>query len=258
MTRMKNPCEFRIANFGFGISIRNSHVDHVQCWKSFIFSRAQYKGYLRMASSGDAEVRFCGKVRQILVRQGRVCAVQTGSEEIVTDILVNAAGAWAAEIARLAGATDIPLTPYRRHLFVTQPLDWVQPDWPLVWDLTHELYFRPESGGLLLSPCDETAHPPAAPATDPAALELLAEKVTHCLLHLSDLPIRNCWAGLRTMAPDRRFVVGWDPGLKGFFWVAGLGGHGVTASYAVGLLAASLILQQPALSAGREFSPARF
>jgi D-arginine dehydrogenase len=200
------------------------------------------QGYLNSAVAAGAEVRYASRVREIVVRDDEVCAVQTEDDELEADVLVNAAGAWAGGIARLAQAASIPLTPFRRHLFVTQELPWVKPSWPIVWDLTHDIYFRPESGGLLLSPCDETPHPPGSTATDPAALELLAEKVTRCFPQLSSLPIRRSWSGLRTMTPDHRFVIGWDCVRKGFFWVAGLGGHGVTVSASVGRLAAQLIL----------------
>ena len=153
---------------------------------------------------------------------------------------------------------NLSLSPYRRHLFVTEALDWVSADWPIVWDVSHEIYFRPESGGLLLSPCDESLQTPGLPVQDPAALELLADKAIQYLPKLADLPIRNSWCGLRTFAPDRRFVIGWDPQLEGFFWVAGMGGHGVTVSYSVGVLAASLILQSREQALSNEFSPARF
>lgn len=214
-------------------------------------------GYLRGAIARGAEIRYSSQVRRIVVRNKSVCAVQTESEELPADVIVNAAGAWASEIGRLAQAASLPLTPFRRHLFVTTPLEWVSAAWPIVWDLSQEVYFRPESGGLLLSPCDETAHLPDSPGTDPAAMEMLADKVTHCFPQGTSLPIRKSWAGLRTMTPDRRFVIGWDPIVQGFFWVAGLGGHGVTASHSVGLLAARLICGERALVV-HEFSPSRF
>ena len=215
-------------------------------------------GYLKAAASAGARLRTSSPLRRVVVRQGKVCAVQTESEEVTADVVVNAAGAWAQQIGHLAGASPVPLVPYRRHLFVTNPLEWVEPQWPIVWDLSQDLYFRPESGGLLLCPCDEEAQKPGAPADDPAALQMLADKVTRCYPRLADLPIRRSWAGLRTLTPDRQFAVGWDPSLEGFFWLAGLGGHGVTASYSVGLLAASLVAQQTPGAAPAPFWPGRF
>ena len=216
------------------------------------------QGFLRSSEHRGAELRLSSRVQNILVAGGKVRGVQTDSEELTCDVVVNAGGAWAGDIGRMAGASAVPLRPYRRHIFVTEPCVWAQPDWPNVWDISHEVYFRPESGGLLLSPCDETWHEPGLPPTDPAALELLAEKVNRCFPHLPDLSIKNSWAGLRTMTPDKRFVVGWDPLLEGFFWMAGLGGHGVTVSSAVGCMAARLILGQIPLEEDAAFSPSRF
>ncbi len=214
-------------------------------------------GYLKAAASAGARLRTSSALRRVVVRQGKICAVQTESEEIAADVVVNAAGAWARRIGQLAGASTVPLVPYRRHLFVTRPLDRVDPRWPIVWDLSQELYFRPESGGLLLCPCDEEAQEPGTAADDPAALQILADKVTRHYPGLSDLPIRRSWAGLRTLAPDGRFVVGWDSSVEGFFWLAGLAGHGVTTSYSVGLLAASLVVQESPSVAPNPFGPGR-
>ena len=216
------------------------------------------RGYLKAAEAGGAEVRFSEKINKIITRNQRIVAIETNIAEFQVDVVINAAGAWAGEIALLAGATNIPITPYRRHLFVTKALDWISPEWPIVWDVSHELYFRPESGGLLLSPCDESTQNPGLPAQDPSVLELLAEKTVRYIPRLADLPIRKSWCGLRTFAPDRRFVIGWDPTLEGFFWVAGLGGHGVTVSYSAGVLAASLILQPRENALKNQFSPSRF
>jgi D-arginine dehydrogenase len=102
-------------------------------------------------------------------------------------------------------------------------------------------YFRPEGDGLLLSPCDETPMPPGVPSTDPAASELLAEKLARHAPPLADLAIRRSWACLRTFAPDRRPFIGPDPELAGLFHVSGLGGFGMTCSAAIGELAADLL-----------------
>ncbi len=216
------------------------------------------QGYLKAAASAGARLRTSSGLRRVVVRQGKICAIQTESDELSADVVVNAAGAWARQVGQLAGASAVPLVPYRRHLFVTKPLDWVEPQWPIVWDLSRDLYFRPESGGLLLCPCDEVAQEAGPAADDPAALQMLADKVTRNYSRLSDLPIRRSWAGLRTLAPDGRFVVGWDSSVGGFFWLAGLAGHGVATSYSVGLLAASLVLQESHGAAPAAFRPDRF
>ena len=216
------------------------------------------QGFLRSAIDHGAQLKLASKVGHIEVSGGRVTAVQTQNDEISCEILVNAAGPWAGEIGQRAGAANVPLVPYRRHIFITKALNWVNPEWPIIWDITNEVYFRPESGGLLLSPCDETADRPGIPPTDASAAELLAEKLSRSFPAMPDLPIQNSWAGLRTLTPDRRFVIGWDPKIQGFIWVAGLGGHGVTVSSSAGRLAAEMILRENSPSESDPFTPSRF
>jgi glycine/D-amino acid oxidase-like deaminating enzyme len=213
-------------------------------------------GYLQLAQAGGARLLTATKVLALQTMKDRITAVVTESETIQTEIVVNAAGAWAAGIGRMAGAADLPLSSYRRHLFATGVLSWVRPHWPFVWDFADEFYFRPESGGLLLSPCDEVPHPPGLPLPYPSAGLLLYEKLKR-YPRLCNLTVKTSWAGLRTLSPDRRFVIGWDPAIQGFFWVAGLGGHGVTASGAVGRLAAHLIINQDTEGI-KDVSPSRF
>lgn len=214
-------------------------------------------GYLKAASAYGAEVRYGCSVSGVEVKGGRVTGVQTAGETISAETVINAGGPWAGVIGRLAGAIDAPLRTCRRHLFVSAPLTWVNPTWPFVWDLTHDLYFRPDSGGLLLCPCDQDEMAPGDPPLDDSVAELLAEKIRRFVPKISDIAIKKRWAGLRTLTADGRFAIGWDPKIKGFFWVAGLGGHGVTTSYSVGELAADLILGGRA-EGGGEFSVARF
>jgi len=218
---------------------------------------ALLSGFLRVAASLGANVRYGGSVRAIEVRDGRVTGVQITDGVIRTDAVINAAGAWASAIGKMAGAAEVPLRPCRRHLFFTGPLSWVDRRWPFVWDVSHDIYFRPESGGLLLCACDQEEMAPGIPPTDDSVAQLLAEKIRDHLPGIANVAIRSSMAGLRTLSPDGRFVIGWDPKVRGFFWVAGLGGHGVTTSSAIGALAASLILDADG-ERGREFSPKRF
>lgn len=213
--------------------------------------------YLDGAKDRGARLQTGSRVTGIDVEGGRVKAVQTWGGPIQAGVLVNAAGAWAGEIGRLAGATPVTFVAYRRHLFVTEPLDWVSPAWPFVWDASHQYYFRPESGGLLLSPCDEDPWAPGNPSVDASIGDLLAGRIKEHLPAITGVPIRRSWAGLRTFTSDRRFVIGWDPQLSGFFWMAGLAGQGVTVSASAGALAADLIRAGPK-SHGGVFDPGRF
>ncbi len=184
--------------------------------------------------------------------------VQTTAGPIQADLLVNAAGAWASELGALADGLRIDLKPMRRHLA------WSDGPWPAgapwAWWVDRPFYLRPESGGVLMCPCDETEVTPPSPGhqpdTDPAAMEQLAACVQELAPGLADHGLARAWSGLRTFAPDRRFVLGWDPVNPRLFWVAGLGGHGMTSGLAVGRQAAALMDLD--MLPRHPLSPARF
>src|SRR5262249_19950399 len=217
---------------------------------------ALLEAYLRAGRSyGVAALHGC-RLAAVHRHAGAVTGIHTSEGSIGTRALVNAAGAWAGEVARLAGAAPVPLRSLKRHLMISGALPWVDRSWPSVWDLSHEVYFRPEPPGLLLSPCDQAESEPHAEATDAAALELLAEKLTRWFPELSSLSIAKSFAGLRTFASDGNFVLGADPKLRGFFWCAGLGGNGMTLSPALGRIVAESVLGQapPAAHAAERYA----
>jgi D-arginine dehydrogenase len=216
---------------------------------------ALLSGYLKTATDRGARVRYGVKVDAIH-RQSDGFEVVTQDETIRAGTIISATGAWANTVARMAGAAELPLHPCRRHLFVSPPLDFVDSRWPFVWDVSHDIYFRPEGEGLLLCACDQVELPPGDPPVDGLVEELLAEKIHRYVPGLSRVAISKRWAGLRTLSGDGRFVIGWDPKVEGFFWVAGLGGHGVTTSAAVGALAADILTNSEKETAA--FSPKRF
>lgn len=195
--------------------------------------------YLQDAKRAGFQLHVNTLVEELLVEAGRAVGVRTSAGEIRAEIVIDAGGAWAGRLGR--PAKPLPLTPLRRHLFVSAPLSFVRPDLPFTWIEDAALYFRPEGDGLLLSPCDETAMPAGTPGTDPAAAELLAEKLARVAPAWSDLAIRRSWACLRTFAPDRRPLIGPDTEIPGLFHVSALGGFGMMCSAAVGELAAELL-----------------
>lgn len=178
-----------------------------------------------------------------------VRGARTSEGFLSTPVLVNAAGAWAAQVGRLAGASPIPLRSLKRHMMVSSALDGIDRGWPAVWDMTHEVYFRPEPPGLLLSPCDATETEPPGEAADTEALELLAEKLESWFPRLSAISIASVMAGLRTFSSDGNMVLGEDPALRGFFWCAGLGGNGMTMSPAIGRIVSEAVVGQAPPSA---------
>ena len=183
-------------------------------------------------------------VARIAIRSGKVVGVVLESgEERSADAVVIAAGAWSSTLAP-RGELSLPLSPLRRHLVVLDPAAPLSPSTATIWDVEAEIYFRPESGGLLASPCDEQAWPAEPPTTDPMALELLATKLARLSPALTNSRVKRSWACLRTFAPDRAAVLGRDPRIEGLAWTAGLGGFGMSVGLAAGELAARSLLDE--------------
>ena len=227
-------------------------------------ARRLLEGFLGEAQAAGVRVFYSHPVEKIRTDASRrVTSVKAGNLEISTPRVINAAGAWASRIGELAGASPVSLVPHRRHLLrstavakaeLERPVD---PEWPFVWNLGDEAYFRPDAGGLLVCACDHTRASPCDAQPEPDSRRPLEDKLGRVFPALRGLEIERCWAGHRTFAADERFVVGPDPLVSGFYWVAGLGGHGVTTSAAVGALAAATILD-PERDGGNPFSPKRF
>ncbi len=220
---------------------------------------ALHQGFLRAARNAGAELRLNCRALRIHAEDGRIAAVDTTEGRLETGRVVLAAGAWGDELAAAAGY-PLPLAPRRRHLMVTSPLTEVDPAWPVVWIMGDEFYFRPESGGLLLSSCDTAGvKPEQGENVDPEVAGQIASKAARWLPTLAHAGAARLWAGMRTFSPDQHFVVGPDPRVSGLFWVAGLGGHGITCSAAVGSIAADHIVHgHSSHPAAPVLAPARF
>jgi D-arginine dehydrogenase len=192
--------------------------------------------------------------------------VQAGTRKILTQKIINAAGAWASLVAIRARASHVPLLAYQRHLFESRRFPSAKKNWPFVWDLSHEFYFRPvKEGFLMLSACDKTLRRVQAAGAvegekiDPRMESVLLKKMNKFSGNFGSLRIASVKSGLRTITPDGRFVIGEDPKLKDFYWVAGLGGHGVTTCFAVGRLAGNIISGKKVdRNIAKAFSPGRF
>ncbi len=206
----------------------------------------------------DTEVRSDTKVTGFRLSGRVINEVETNRGSFATEWVVNAGGAWAGPIGKMAGASFIPMVPKRRHLLHTGHLDRFDPKIPYAWSIDPAVYFRPESGGLLLSSCDGMDWPPCGPPSDNDAAVWLAEKLEQTMPKLADLPIARIWAELRCFTPDENFIIGRDGKVSNFFWTCGLGGHGMTTSWAVGEMAADLILGRTPVFDPGPFDPGRF
>jgi D-arginine dehydrogenase len=201
------------------------------------------QGFLRGALKSGAQLSLGCEFMGIRIEKGRIRGVKTGKGFIEASKVVAANGAWAS-ISSTFNGHSLPFTPYRRHLAVTEPHSQVNARWPVIWVVGEDFYFRPESGGLLMSGCDAVKVTPAQGETiDPYQVERIAAKASRWLPSLLDARIARTWAGMRTFAPDELFVIGADPRLQGLYWVAGLGGYGITCAPIIGSLAADWIAE---------------
>ncbi len=189
-------------------------------------------GYASAARKAGATIRMDREVTGVRVEGGRVRGLTTTvGETIDARWIVNAAGAWAGTLAGLAGAAPISIQPRRRSIATFAAPDGVDVSaWPLVIDEMTPVYFGPESGGLLMSPMDETASPPCDARADDTAIAAGFERLARLAPTLAPRTLRRRWAGLRTFSPDRIHVVGEDLRVRGFFWLAGQGGCGIEHS----------------------------
>lgn len=225
---------------------------------------ALHRGFLRGAKAAGAVLRTDARVLSA-ARRGDHWVVRLANGEVSARVVVNAAGAWADPVAALFGAAPVGLQPLRRTaLIVDPPADCDVHGWPAVIDTDEAFYFKPDAGKLLLSPADETPTSPGDAQPEELDIALGVERVT-AALKLTVRRVNHSWAGLRTFAPDRVPVMGFDPRAPGFFWCAGQGGYGIQTAPAMGRTAAALALGRVAPDDVRaeglqaqDLSPARF
>lgn len=206
---------------------------------------ALHQLYVRRARASGTEIRRSSKVTEITKSEAGF-SLATTSGRVEAGIVVNAAGAWGDEVARLAGVEPVGLTPMRRTAFTTTVAHDTT-GWPLVYAPSAEnhCYFKPEAGNqLLCSLADETP----SPAVDARPEEIDVAMAIDNINSLTTLDIRSVnttWAGLRTFSPDRDPVFGWDDEMEGFFWMVGQGGWGIVSSPMAGAIVANAVAGDP-------------
>ena len=202
---------------------------------------ALFQGYLRKAKAAGAQlVADVGFDAPITHEQGK-WRVHTRAGVLEAPVLVNAAGAWADEVARRAGVQTIGLQPMRRSaVIIPAPAGVDIAAWPVVQDVAEQFYFKPDAGRLLLSPANEDPSPPCDAAPEELEIAVAAERFETATTHTITRVLHR-WAGLRSFVSDRTPVVGFAPDAPGFFWLAGQGGYGIESSPALGALTASLV-----------------
>ncbi len=200
---------------------------------------ALHQGFLRGARRRGATIWLDAPVVAIGRTSGR-WHVRAGERSFAAEVIVDAAGAWADEVAAMAGVTPIGLTPMRRTAFTFDPEGHDLTGWPIVVDADERFYFKPEVGQLMGSLAEETPIEPCDVRPEEIDVALAIERITRAT-DFEIRTVRRTWAGLRTFAPDRLPVVGAEPSVAGFFWLAGQGGYGIMTSPAMAQLTAALV-----------------
>jgi D-arginine dehydrogenase len=186
--------------------------------------------------------------------------IEAGAEHFAARTLVNAAGAWADVVAERCGVKRIGIAPLRRTIMQLAVHPPAPEALPLVVGLDGSFYFKPEVGGRLwLSPHDEIPTGPCDAAPEELDIALAIDRFQQ-VVDWRIIRLERKWAGLRSFAPDRLPVIGRDPNVPEFFWLAGQGGFGIQTAPAVAMLAASILLDRPSpLSrvSPSQYAPAR-
>ena len=174
----------------------------------------------------------------------RIQGVQTSRGFISTRVVVNAAGPWASQVAKMAGA-ELPVEPLRRQLVPTEPFDQLPKRFPMVIDMSTGFHFRREGKGILLAWNDPEETSGFKTEFDATFVEKILTHAASRVPVLAEAEVnpRRAWAGLYEMTPDHHAIIGPAPGVKGLYFVNGFSGHGVMHSPASGRVAADLILQ---------------
>jgi D-arginine dehydrogenase len=161
-------------------------------------------------------------------------------------VVVNAAGAWADQVGQIFGARALPLAVLRRSVFmIDAPADIDLSRLPMIADIDDNFYLKPEGAQLLCSPADETPQAPSDARADDVEIARAIEAIEAATILDQITHVGSTWAGLRTFAPDRTPVVGYDPDVAGLFWFAGQGGYGIQTAPALARTGAALLGKQP-------------
>jgi sarcosine oxidase subunit beta len=191
---------------------------------------------------GATLVPHCA-VTDVQVRDGAVTGVVTARGTVATDTVVCVAGPWSGQVAAMAGV-DLPVTPLRRQIVVTEPVPDLPPDLPMTIDFATSFYFHGEGRGLLMGMSDPDEQPGFSLERSDAWLPRLGEAVAHRAPALADVGLQSGWAGLYEMTPDHNAVIGESAQVGRFLYATGFSGHGFLMGPAVGEVVRDLVLRR--------------
>jgi sarcosine oxidase subunit beta len=209
----------------------------------FVDPHSVMMGFMLSAREKGVRLWLDTAVTGIDVEDNQIKDVTTSRGAVSTNVVVNAAGAWAAQIAEMAGA-DLPVEPLRRQLVPTEPFDRLPQRFPMVIDMSTGFHFRREGKGILLAWNDPNETPGFKTDFDTSFVEKILTHAASRVPVLAEAGVnpQRAWAGLYEMTPDHHAIIGPAPNIQGLYFVNGFSGHGVMHSPASGIVAADLIL----------------
>ena len=209
----------------------------------FVDPYSAMNGFMAWAADHGAALWKNATVTAVTQDAAGISSVETTRGTISTRKVVNCAGAWAADVARLAGV-DLPVQPLRRMLVPSEPFDEFPHTAPMIIDMSNGFHFRPEARGFLLAWNDPEETPGFKTDFDSAFIEKILTRAADRVPCFANLPInpKRAWAGLYEMTPDHHPILGEAPDVPGFFLANGFSGHGVMHAPATGKILSDLIL----------------
>jgi len=217
-----------------------------------------HSAYLRLFKRGGGEVANGARLAGAQRTEGRWSLSLADGASLQASLLIDAAGAWADPVAEMCGARPLGVAPKRRTMVQLRVGRRGLRELPLIDDADGTFYFKGEGDcSVWLSPHDEITTGPCDAAPEEIDIAIAIDRFEQVV----DWPIERVersWAGLRSFAPDRLPVYGFDPGQPGFFWCAGQGGFGIQSAPAAAKLAASALLGDPLDPALAHIDPALF
>lgn len=216
------------------------------------------QGYAKGARERGVRIDSSAEVTAIEVSGGRVTAVVTRGERWEVGLLVNAAGPWAGKIGEMAGV-GVPVAPYRRMVFVTNPLSWVRDSFPMIIDWGTGVYLHKEGPAILFGESNRDEPPSFNQQVDWEYLGTVGEHAVRRIPRMAEAEVKTAWAGLYEVSPDHNAIIGRVPEVENFVCANGFSGHGMMHAPAVGMVVAELILDGEARSVDiTSYSPERF
>jgi D-arginine dehydrogenase len=224
---------------------------------AYIDVAALHASYLAVARRHGA-VLLLNTALSRAARDGGIWRIEAGAEPIEADVIVDAAGAWADQIAERAGVAPIGIRAFRRNMVQLRTEPAPPASLPHVADIGGTFYFKPEAGGRLwLSPHDEIPAEPGDAQPEEIDVAIAIDRFEKAV-DWRVARVEHRWAGLRSFAPDRLPVYGFDPAAPGFFWCAGQGGFGIQTAPAAAALAAAVLLGTTPEGLVAAIDPARY